>query len=57
MIFLDKCEKALATGKQVIVLGDCNLDHLKFDRSGVLQPLVDGMMDKVNLHCVVFPQL
>jgi hypothetical protein len=53
VIFLDKCEKALATGKQLIVLGDCNLDHLKFNRSGVLQPLVGGMMDKVYPHGVV----
>ena len=28
VIFLDQWETALATGKEVIVLGDCNLDQL-----------------------------
>ena len=53
IIFLDQWENALATGKEVIVLGDCNLNHLKFGSLGVLQPLVDSMMEKVYPHGVV----
>ena len=53
LIFLEQWEQALATGKEVIVLGDCNLDLLKFDRAGVLQPLVDSMMQKIYPHGVV----
>ena len=44
VIFLDQWERALQTGKEVIVLGDINLDFLKFDRAGILQPLVDAMV-------------
>ena len=53
VIFLEQWEQALATGKEVIVLGDCNLDFLKFDRAGVLQPLVDSMMQRIYPHGVV----
>ena len=53
IIFLDQWEKALATGKEVIVLGDVNLDHLKFDKAGVLQPLVDAMMARIYPHGVI----
>ena len=53
LIFLGQWEQALNTEKEVIVLGDCNLDLLKFDKAGVLQPLVDEMMQKINLHGVV----
>ena len=40
-------------GKAVIVLGDRNLDQLKFDRGGALQPLVDQMMQRTYPHRVV----
>ena len=52
-IFLDQWEKALATEKEVIVLGDFNLDHLKFTNSGRLQPMVDKMIESVFPHGVV----
>ena len=52
MIFLDQWERALQTGKEVIVLGDINLDFLKFERAGVLQPLVDAMFERVYIHGV-----
>ena len=44
IIFIDQWEQALATGKEVIVLGDCNLDLLKFDNAGAEQPFVDLML-------------
>ena len=53
MIFFEQWEKALASGKEVVVLGDINLDHFKFDRAGVLQPLVDSMMERIYPHAVV----
>ena len=53
IIFLDQWEQALTSGKEVIVLGDCNLDFLKFDRSGQLQPLVDTMFERIYPHGVV----
>jgi hypothetical protein len=53
VIFLDQWEQALASGKEVIVLGDCNLDFLKFNKSGTLQPLVDAMFEKIYPHGVV----
>ena len=53
VIFLDQWEQALASGKEVIVLGDCNLDFLKFGNSGVLQPLVDAMFERIYPHGVV----
>ena len=59
VIFLEQWEQALASGKEVIVMGDCNLDFLKFDRSGVLQPLVDAMMQTIYpcgvVQCVKGP--
>ena len=45
IIFIDQWEQALATGKEVIVLGDCNLDLLKFDNVGAEQPFVDLMLN------------
>ena len=53
IIFIDQWEQALATGKEVVVLGDCNLDHLKFDNAGTEQPLVDLMMQRIYPHGVV----
>ena len=53
LIFLDQWERALGTGKEVIVLGDCNLDHQKFDNAGVLQPLVDSLVQQIYPHGVV----
>ena len=53
IIFIDQWDQALATGKEVVVLGDCNLDHLKFDNAGTEQPLVDLMMQRIYPHGVV----
>ena len=59
VFFLDQWEMALATGKEVIVLGDCNLDFLKFNNAGVLQPLVDTMLQRIYplgvIQCVQGP--
>ena len=44
--------EVLASGKEVIVLGDCNLDHQKFNNSGAEQPLVDIMLEKIYPHGV-----
>ena len=52
-IFLDQWEQALATGKEVIVLGDINIDFLKFDRTVNLQPLVDSLKERIFRHGVV----
>ena len=48
LMFLEQWERALASEKEVIVLGDVNLDHLKFDDAGQLQPLVDKMFEHVT---------
>ena len=50
-----RCMKYFWTNgsKEVIVLGDCNLDMLKFNESGVLQPLVDIMMQRIYPHGVL----
>ena len=53
VIFLDQWEEAIATGKEVIVMGDCNLNHLKFNNLGVLQPLVDSMVQRIYPHGVI----
>ena len=53
VIFLDQWEQALRTGREVIVLGDVNLDHFKFDKAGVLQPLVNSMKERIYPHGVV----
>ena len=53
VIFIDQWERALATGKEVIVMGDCNIDHLKFNKAGHLQPLVDIMMERIYPHGVL----
>ena len=50
VVFMDQWDRALATGKEVIVMGDCNIDHQKFNKAGALQPLVDVMMERI------FPQ-
>ena len=52
LMFLDQWERALASGKEVIVMGDVNLDHLKFHDAGQLQPLVDKMFEQVYPHGV-----
>ena len=52
-IFLDQWEQAVASGKEVIVMGDINLDFLKFGRAGNLQPLVDLLMERIYPHGVV----
>ena len=50
---MDQWEQALSSGKEVIILGDCNLDFLKFNNSGTLQPLVDAMFERIYPHGVV----
>ena len=50
VIFIEQWERALASGKEVIVLGDCNLDHQKFNNSGAEQPLLDIMVEKIYPH-------
>ena len=52
VIFIDQWEQALATGKEVIVMGDCNIDLLKFDNAGAEQPLVDLMLQRIYTHGV-----
>jgi hypothetical protein len=52
LVFLEQWERALVTGKEVIVLGDFNLDHMKFNKSGRLQPLVDKLLEQVFPHGV-----
>ena len=53
VIFIDQWEQALGTGKEVIVLGDCNMNHLKFDNAGHEQPLVDLMLNRIYPHGVI----
>ena len=57
--FLDQWERAIDTGKEVIVMGDCNLDYLKFSDIGQLQSLVDLMYERIFPHgvqqCVKVP--
>ena len=53
VVFMDQWDRALATGKEVIVMGDCNIDHQRFTKAGVLQPLVDVMMDRIYPQGVV----
>ena len=45
--FLDQWERALDTGKEVIVIGDCNLDYLRFNDAGQMQPLIDLILEKI----------
>ena len=52
LTFLVQWERALGTGKEVIVMGDCNLDFLKFDDAGQLQPLVDLVLENIYPHGV-----
>ena len=52
VIFLDQWEKAISTGKEVIVMGDCNLDYFKFSDAGQLQPLVDLLLERIYTHGV-----
>ena len=64
---LEQWERALATGKEVIVMGDFNLDFLTFHRTDLstssqaykLKPLVDELFARVGPHgvkqCVVGP--
>ena len=51
-IFLEQWSQALASGKEVIVMGDCNLDHFKFTNAGQLQPLVDALIQEIYPHGV-----
>ena len=52
VMLLDQWERALSSGKEVIVLGDVNLDHLKFQDSGQLQPMIDKMFEEIYPHGV-----
>ena len=40
------------TGKEVVVLGDCNIDSLKFSSAGQKELLVDLMTEKIFPHGV-----
>ena len=51
-IFLDQWQRALAGGKEVIVMGDFNLNHFKFTDAGQLQPLVDLLIADIYPHGV-----
>ena len=65
ILFLEQWEKALETGKECIVMGDFNLDFLKFNSSDLqthgqtyrLKPLEDELFSRVVPHgvkqCVV----
>ena len=65
ILFLEQWEKALDSGKECIVMGDFNLDFLKFNRSEFpthgqtyrLKPLEDELFSRVVPHgvkqCVV----
>ena len=65
ILFLEQWEEALDTGKECIVMGDFNLDFLKFNSSGVqsdgqayrLKPLEEELFSRVVPHgvkqCVV----
>ena len=50
--FIDQWERAFDTGKEVIVMGDCNLDYLRFNDAGHMQPLVDLILEKIYPHGV-----
>ena len=50
--FIDQWERAIATGKEVIVMGDCNLDYFKFTDAGQLQSLVDLLFERIFPHGV-----
>ena len=51
-IFLDQWQTALSCGKEVIVMGDFNLNHFKFTDAGQLQPLVDLLIQQIYSHGV-----
>ena len=51
-LFLDQWQRALAGGKEVIVMGDFNLNHFKFTDAGQLQPLVDLLIADIYPHGV-----
>ena len=50
--FLDQWERAIDTGKEVIVMGDININYLKLDDLGQLQPLADLMLQRIYPHGV-----
>ena len=52
VIFVDQWERAINSGKEVIVMGDCNLDYLKFNDVGQLHPLVDILTNRIFPHGV-----
>ena len=51
-VFLDQWKRALDSGKEVIVMGDFNLNHFKFTDSGEIQPLVDLLIEQIYPHGV-----
>ena len=51
-VFLDQWVRALESGKEVIVMGDFNLNFFKFTNSGQLQPLVNQLIEQVYPHGV-----
>ena len=50
--FLDHWERAIDTGKDVIAMGDTNINYLKLNDVGQLQPLVDRMLERIFPHGV-----
>ena len=50
--FLNQWQRALDSGKEVIVMGDFNLNHFKFTDAGQLQPLVDQLIEEIYPHGV-----
>ena len=51
-VFLDQWVRALESGKEVIVMGDFNLNFFKFTNAGQLQPLINQLMEQVYPHGV-----
>ena len=51
-IFLNQWKRALDSGKEVIVMGDFNLNHFKFTDAGQLQPLVNQLVEQIYPHGV-----
>ena len=56
LVFLDQWERALATGKECLVLGDSNIDHSLFNTSDISKsrhkPLVTELCDRIFPHGV-----
>ena len=51
-IFLNQWERALDSGKEVVVLGDFDLDYFELTNMGQLQPLTDQLIEQIYPHGV-----